>query len=192
MSDFEYLSVLIAIIVGIGIAHLLLSLGRVLGQTKRLNVSVVHLIWTANVFSLLVVFWWWGINLRELQEWRFLQFYFLLINTSLWCLLAAILYPVSIPPEFDLKAYFAEKRKSFFTILVVSAFVDPLAALILGTEHLIDLGWPYLHIMLACLVGGIAAIRYENERFQLGFAIYWGLSLLLFTLSFQFSVGSII
>jgi len=68
MSDFEYLSVLTAIIVGIGIAHLLLSLGRVFGQTKRLNVSVLHLIWTANVFTLLVVYWWWGINLREVQE----------------------------------------------------------------------------------------------------------------------------
>ena len=31
MSDFEYLSVLIAIIVGIGFAHLLLSIGRILG-----------------------------------------------------------------------------------------------------------------------------------------------------------------
>ena len=95
MSDFEYLSVLIAIIVGIGIAHLLLSVGRILGQTKRLNVGVVHLIWTANILTLLVVFWWWGINLRELQEWLFLHFWFLLFDTSLWCLLAAILYPLS-------------------------------------------------------------------------------------------------
>jgi len=191
MSDFEYLSVLTAIIVGIGIAHLLLSLGRVFGQTKRLNVSVLHLIWTANVFTLLVVYWWWGINLREVQEWIFLQYYLFLITTALWCLLAAILYPVSIPPEFDLKAYFADKRKSFFTVLVVVAFTDPLTALILGTEQLIDLGWSYLHLMVACLVGGVAGIRYDNERFHLGFAIYWGLSLLFFTLSFQYAVGGI-
>ncbi len=114
MSDFEYLSVLIAVIVGIGIAHLLLSIGRVIGQTKRLNVGAVHLIWTFNIISLLIAYWWWGINLRELEEWVFLQFYFILGNTALWCLLAAILFPVSIPPEFDLNAYFAEKRKSFF------------------------------------------------------------------------------
>jgi len=188
MSDFEYLSVLIAVIVGIGIAHLLLSLGRILGQTKRLNVGVVHLIWTFNVMSLLIAYWWWGINLRELQEWVFLKFYFILGNTALWCLLAAILYPVSIPAEFDLNAYFAEKRKSFFTILVVLAFTDPLTALVLGTEHLLDLGWPYLNIIVTGLVGGLAAIRFENERFQLGFAIYWGLSMLFWTLSFQFSI----
>jgi hypothetical protein len=37
MTDFEYLSVLIAIIVGIGIAHLLMSLGRILGESSRLS-----------------------------------------------------------------------------------------------------------------------------------------------------------
>ena len=58
MSDFEYLSVLIAIIVGMGIAHLLMSLGRILGETKSLNIGVVHLIWTGNVLVALVVAWW--------------------------------------------------------------------------------------------------------------------------------------
>ncbi len=188
MSDFEYLTVLIAIILGIGIAHLVMSVGRILGETKTLNISVAHSIWTANILTFLVVFWWWGINLRELREWLFLQYFFLLFDTSLWCLLAAILYPRAIPPEFDLKAHFARKRKSFFSILVVLAIADPLTSMILGTEHLVDLGWPYLHWMLVCLIGGIAAIRYENERFHRAFAIYWGLSMVLFTLSFQFSV----
>lgn len=76
MSDFEYLTVLIAIILGIGIAHLLMSIGRTLGETKNLNISVAHSIWTANLLTFLVVFWWWGINLRELQEWVFLHYLF--------------------------------------------------------------------------------------------------------------------
>ena len=68
MSDFEYLSVLIAIIVGIGFAHLLLSIGRVLGERKSLNVDSVQQIWTANILLMLVTFWWWAISLRELEE----------------------------------------------------------------------------------------------------------------------------
>lgn len=188
MSDFEYLSVLIAIIVGIGIAHLLLSLGRIVGETRSLNYGLVHFIWTINILLILVVIWWWGINLRQLEEWVFLHFLFLLFNISLWCLLAAILYPVAIPQQFDLKAHFAKKRKSFFTILAVLAFADPLTSLVLGMEHLLDLGWAYLHLLLACFIGGIAAIRYDNERFQLTFAVYWGLSLVFFVVSWQFSV----
>ena len=62
--------------------------------------------------------------------------------------------------------------------------------MILGTEHLIDLGWSYVHWMLPCFIGGITAIRYENERFQLVFAIYWGFALMLFNLFSQFSITS--
>jgi hypothetical protein len=174
MSDFEYLSVLIAIIVGIGFTHLLLSIGRILGETKSLNVTLVHMIWTANILIMLVSFWWWAMNLRELEEWAFLTLLFLLFDVSLWCLMAAILYPVAIPQNYDLKAHFARKRKAFFSILILLAFADPVTSMILGTEHLIDLGWPYLHWMLTCLIGGSLAIRYENERFHKVFGIYWG------------------
>ena len=73
MSDFEYLSVLIAIIVGIGFAHILLSIGRILGETETLKVTPVHLIWTGNILLMLIGFWWWAINLREIEEWVFLQ-----------------------------------------------------------------------------------------------------------------------
>ena len=189
MSDFEFLSVLIAIIVGIGFAHLLLSIGRIVGETKALNVTLVHLIWTGNILLMLVAFWWWAISLRDVEEWVFLHLLFLLFDVSLWCLMAAILYPVAIPADYDLKAHLAKKRKAFFSILILLAFADPLAALILGTEHLIDLGWPYLHWMLACLIGGILAIRYDSQRVQRAIAIYWGLSLMYFLLAWQYSVS---
>ena len=190
MSDFEFLSVLIAIIVGIGFAHLLLSIGRIVGETRSLHVTPVHLIWTGNVLLMLVAFWWWSISLRELEEWLFLHLLFLLFDVSLWCLMAAILYPVAIPAGYDLEAHFARKRIPFFTILILLAFTDPLTAMILGTEHLIDLGWSYLHWMLACLVGGALAIRYDNQKAQRAIAIYWGLSLLYFLLDWQYSVAT--
>ena len=190
MSDFEYLTVLIAIILGIGIAHLLTSIARVIGETKDLNIGVAHSIWTINILTFLIVFWWWGINLRDLGEWVFLQYFFLLFDTSLWCLLAAILFPATIPQDYDLGAHFATKRKPFFSILIVLAFADPLTSMILGTEHLVQLGWGYLHWAFACLVGGILGIRYENERLHRGIAIYWGLSMIVTVLTWQYSVGA--
>ncbi len=55
MSDLEYLSVLVAIIAGIGFAHLLLGIGRILGETRELHVNAVQLIWTANILMMLVI-----------------------------------------------------------------------------------------------------------------------------------------
>jgi hypothetical protein len=189
MTDFEYLSVLVAIIVGIGFTHLLLSIGRILGEVKSLNVSAVQFIWAANILMMLVTFWWWAISLRNLEEWVFLQLLFLLFDVSLWCLMAAILFPTSIPANYDLGAHFENKRKPFFTILIILAFADPLTASILGTEHLIDLGWAYLHWMATSLVGGIAGILYKHKSIQLGIAIYWGFALILFAVSWQASVN---
>ncbi len=97
---------------------------------------------------------------------------------------------MAIPQDYDLKAHFAKKRKSFFSILILLAFTDPLTAMILGTGHLMDLGWAYLHWMLVCFIGGILAIRYDNERFQQAFGIYWGLALLFFSVYWQPSVAS--
>ena len=101
----------------------------------------------------------------------------------------ALLYPVNLPAEFDLGAHFAKKRRSFFVILIILSFADPLTAAILGAEHLIDLGWPYWHWMLTCLVGGSASLWFTSRLFQHLFAIYWGLSLVGFAVSWQYSVG---
>lgn len=178
MSNFEFLSVLFAIIIGIGFAHLLLSIGRILGEAKSLNIGSVQVIWTVNVLLTLVTYWWWLINLRTIEEWAYLELLLLLFHASLLVLLAAMLFPVTIPLGYDLKAHFETKRTSFFGILVLIAFADPLAAMIVGTQHLFDLGWQYLHFIVVCFVGGIAGIRFRNERFQQVLAVYWGFSLI--------------
>ena len=130
---------------------MLLSVGRVLGETKSLNITTVHAIWIVNILVMLVSFWWWAISLREMQEWVFLHLLFLLFDVSLFCLLAVLLYPVAIPRDYDLKAHFARKRISFFSILILLAFTDPVTAMILGTEHLMALGWAYLYWIMCVL-----------------------------------------
>lgn len=189
MSDFEYLSVLIGIIIGIGFTHLLLSLGRVLGELEALKVSSVQLIWTANILLMMASFWWWAISLRELEEWVFVQLMFLLFDVSLWCLLAALLYPVSIQSNYDLTAHWETKRTPFYTILILLSITDPLTSSILGTEHLVELGWGYLHWIATCLLGGIAGLKFRRNRTQQVIAVYWGFSLILFVLSWQDSVS---
>ena len=76
-----------------------------------------------------------------MHEWVFLYLVFLLFDVALWCLMASILVPVSIPPDYNLKLRFARKRRAFFSILILLAFADPLTSMILGVDHLVDLGW---------------------------------------------------
>ena len=61
MSQFEYVMVLISIIVGIGVAHLLLGVGgiidRLAGKRERLELSVAHLAWLISTFGWQIMFW---------------------------------------------------------------------------------------------------------------------------------------
>ena len=184
MSNFEFITVLLAIIVGIGITHLLLSIGRLFGETRKLNVSAVQIVWTANILFALVAYWWWVISLRTVQEWTFFQLLLVFVDVCLWCLLSATLYPNTIPPDYDLAKHFEIKRKSLFSILIILSVVDPIVVLALGPENLFDLGWPYLNFMALCLAGGIAGIRVENQKFQFFLASYWGISAVAVTLIF--------
>jgi hypothetical protein len=57
MSTFEYLSVLLSIIVGVGITHMIMGLGRLFSHTSGRKIYWVHVLWTINIALYLVVYW---------------------------------------------------------------------------------------------------------------------------------------
>jgi hypothetical protein len=98
ISPFEYITVLISIILGMGITEILSSVGNVILRWER-----VKLYWPHSVLALLVfVFhfqeWWVVFELRSYQYWRLPVFLFT-IPYQYWRLpvfLFTILYPVNL------------------------------------------------------------------------------------------------
>ena len=70
MSTFEYAMVLISIIIGLGITHILSSLGsavhRLQHHGRSLRIEINYLVWVAFIFTWLVQFWWWRFRWSEL------------------------------------------------------------------------------------------------------------------------------
>jgi hypothetical protein len=58
MSAFEYLSVLISIILALGMTRVLGGVGEMLQARSRRRIYWVHAIWIVNLFLYLVVAWW--------------------------------------------------------------------------------------------------------------------------------------
>jgi len=62
MNHFEYVIVLVSIIIGLGIAHILLGIGgiidRLTGRGERIRLSLAHGAWLAHTWLWLVLFWW--------------------------------------------------------------------------------------------------------------------------------------
>src|SRR4030095_10849435 len=58
MGAFEYLSVLISIILALGMTRGLAGVGEMLQARSRRHIYWVHAVWIINVFIYLVIAWW--------------------------------------------------------------------------------------------------------------------------------------
>jgi hypothetical protein len=83
MNAFEYLSVLISIILALGMTRLLAGVGEMLQARSRCRVYWVHAIWIVNLFLSLVIQWWILYRWRNQQSWTFFLFVFVLIAPTI-------------------------------------------------------------------------------------------------------------
>ena len=93
MTPFEYLSVLVSIILGLGLAHLLSAVRELIQKRAQVRFYPLALVWAALIFTTQVQ-WWWGIyELRTAQAWNFFSFFFLLLAPVSMYLTAGMVLP---------------------------------------------------------------------------------------------------
>ncbi len=72
MSPFEYVMVLVSIVVGLAITHLLTAVAagvhRLRGHGEPLTLDPVYLLWVGYVLVWLISFWWYEFNFQALRE----------------------------------------------------------------------------------------------------------------------------
>ena len=93
MDLFEYISVLTSIIIGLGIAHLLRGVARLVQHPGRHRTWWVHLVWVGYMFFQMTFWWWWEFNLNTLDLWHFEDYLFVLLYAVVLYLCCALLFP---------------------------------------------------------------------------------------------------
>ncbi len=93
MSAFEYLSVLISIILALGMTRVLAGVGEMLQASSHRQIYWVHVLWIVNLFLYLVVAWWIFYRWRNQQPWTFFLSVFVLISPTILYLAAVLLFP---------------------------------------------------------------------------------------------------
>ena len=117
MGAFEYLSVLISIILALGMTRVLAGVGEMLQARSRHRVYWVHVIWIVNLFLYLVIAWWIFYRWRDQQPWTFYLFLFVLISPTILYLASVLLFP----REGDVDTAIDYKR-TITRIIVPSSF----------------------------------------------------------------------
>ena len=171
MQMFEYVAVLTSIIIGLGMAQLLLGLTRLIQNPEQAKPYWVHLCWVLYMFVFSVFWWWWEFRLGTIGEWTFGIYLFVILYAFLVFLLCALLFPTSFTYKDGFKGYFYAKRAWFFSVFILMQLVDMGDAMIKGMDYFYSLGLQYPVSQSVLVVISAIAIFTRNERFHSGFVL---------------------
>jgi hypothetical protein len=172
MDQFEYVMVLVSIIIGLGIAHILLGISGIIDRLSRkddrLELSLAHASWLGFCFIWLAMFWWWEYRFStRVSDWTFGLYLFLVCYAVTLFLLQAVLVPRTWDGVTSLKDYFLERRVWFYSILMFGAILDHLDSYLKGgLEYILQTGVSNLAFNAATVPIVIIGIRTTNMRFH--------------------------
>ena len=118
MSKFEYLSVLVSIVVALGISEVTITWSRTLQLRERVTFSWLHSFWTLFALFLMVQFWWGFWNFRLVESWSLLSLLAVIVEAITLVLAALLLAPRGAEAgPLDLSELFFANSKPFFILL---------------------------------------------------------------------------
>lgn len=171
MNAFEYISVLTSIIIGLGMAQLLLGVSRLIQDTENARPYWVHLSWVFTMFVYSVFWWWWEFNLNDIEVWTFGAYLLVILYAFLIFLICALLSPVKVSGYDGFEEYFYAKRAWIFGTFLAIQFVDIGVALIKGVDYFLELGALYYVGEVFIIVFSATAIVTRNKSFHAVFVL---------------------
>ena len=183
MTSFEYVMVLVSIVIALAIAHLLTALGecirRVRGIGEPLKLDAVFLLWVGDVLIWLISFWWWEFKFQEVvTEWSFGLYLFIIGYAIGLFMLAEILVPHRMHGVTDTYSSFRDGRKWFFGTLLLVQAIDIFDTFLKGFEWVMRI--ESVSIIAVTVTMAITGFISERRSVQLGVAIVAFTSQLLY------------
>ena len=136
MTSFDYLTVLVSIVLGLAITNVLTRLAAVISARDRIRFYWPPVAWAIWLFFLCVQHWWaeWGV--RHTLRWTFLDFWLLLLVPVVLFLLSALVLPERFDDEMlNLEDWYINNRAWFFALLALVPILS-IAEEITRTGHM--------------------------------------------------------
>ena len=184
MGVFEYIGVLVSVIMGLGITHLATGATKLIQYRDEVRFYLPHMIWTINILIYILLIWWGMFSWSGHEDWHAYEYLFITAYAIVSFFLAAMLYPWDMPRQIDITEYFFKNRVWFFGALLVAWWIDVPATLLKASAGLRPVPQGYIgfigvQTLIACI--GIAT---RNRLVHLLLAIVFlvlALALVLFS-----------
>jgi len=124
---FEFILIITSVVYALALAQILTGFGRLAQSEVRTQLYPPHAVWTAILFTSILLTWWAGWEFREI-DWTFPKYIYLFISPILSFFATTLLIPQNVgESSVDLETHFNRVRRpiafSFFGVLVAQ-FVD--------------------------------------------------------------------
>ncbi|GCC52947.1 hypothetical protein SanaruYs_31880 [Chryseotalea sanaruensis] len=187
MSPFEYVSVLISIILGLGITVILTGLADIIKRWEMISMYWPYGVWMLIVFVLHIQEWWITYSLRAEMTWTLPLFLFIITYPIVLFVLAHLLFPQKWSKAgLDLKQHYLNNYRKYFgaaLLLVVISILQNHFVLDYAIEE--QLGQFFVAFVFLTLL----ALKQIPEKMHGALAI---LMLLLLGISFIFNPDELI
>ena len=162
MSPFEYVTILISIILGLGITQLVTGIADIIHERECVKLYWPHSLWIPIIFFLLIQEWWDIYTLRDYDTWRLPVFLFLSLYPINLFILARLLFPLSLSENshVDFKQFYFKNHRRFFLVVILSAFISALENILIsghGAEGIL------FQIIIIIVLSAISIWKIEKE-----------------------------
>jgi hypothetical protein len=184
MNDaFNYVAVLVSIIIGLAATRMLSAMSEMLQVANRPRIYWVHIMWILTIFMDVMLSWWVLYRWHYTATWTFFLFVWVTIPPTLIYLASAILFPGELETSGspDWRDYYYKNRHSFFLIFGSIAPLDIVDTLLKGKQHFLDQGALYLPFIAVWGFGCLAAAITRSPRYHAIWAIAFPAMIIAYT-----------
>jgi hypothetical protein len=130
MGVFEYIGVLVSVIMGLGITHLVTGASKLIQHRDQVRFYLPHMLWTLNILIFILLIWWGMFSWSAHETWFAYEYLFITLYAIVMFFLASMLYPWDMRKDIDVREHFSVNRIWFFGTLLVAWWIDVLATLV--------------------------------------------------------------
>ena len=161
MTPFEYITVLISIILGLGITQIVTGVGDVIHQWDKMKLYWPHTLWVLLAFIMHIHEWWYTYDLKRHESWHIIPFLFINLYPITLFVLARIMFPFgAMETETDFKEFYFRNYRKFFLLVII------LITLAIAQDVLLEgYGWvdQILKIIILNILSIVAIRKIRNE-----------------------------
>ena len=121
---FDYLAVLISVVLGLAVTHVLTGISAAINRREQMRIDWLQLFWAGNVLAYVLAVWWGMYWWKHLTVWTFQEFAFLTSYAIVLFLMASALFPGEVGRGAPQQSPFERNRLWFFSLLLAAHLID--------------------------------------------------------------------